>query len=195
MSLQLHETPPFLAYLSACSTGANKVDDLLDEGLHLMSACQLIGFQRVIGSLWAVSDAHCVGLAKAVYAGIAKSGMSDDPVAQCLRDGVRFLRDGKGSDGSVVREDASRSNMEVDRVTMTIQNPSLTMLCIIGRTARMYTESDSGFDTDEAVTFREGYGAPSIVDRLIHCPYADMSTNTMAHRVSILPFPHHSHEI
>ncbi|KAL6837122.1 hypothetical protein V8C40DRAFT_279086 [Trichoderma camerunense] len=32
---RLHEDPPFLAYLSACSTGVNKVIPLADEGVHL----------------------------------------------------------------------------------------------------------------------------------------------------------------
>jgi hypothetical protein len=32
-----------------------------------MSACQLAGFRHVIGSLWEVSDKHCVDVAKDVY--------------------------------------------------------------------------------------------------------------------------------
>ena len=53
---QLHHEPPLLAYLSACSTAKNEVDQLLDEGIHLAGACQLAGFQHVVGSLWEVSD-------------------------------------------------------------------------------------------------------------------------------------------
>ncbi|KAI1658969.1 CHAT domain-containing protein [Daldinia decipiens] len=48
---RLHENPPFLAYLSACSTGTNKVESLSDEGIHLVSAFQLAGFRHVIGTL------------------------------------------------------------------------------------------------------------------------------------------------
>jgi tetratricopeptide (TPR) repeat protein len=48
---KLHERPPLLAYLSACSTGRNQAQGLLDEGIHLMGACQLAGFQHVIGSV------------------------------------------------------------------------------------------------------------------------------------------------
>jgi CHAT domain-containing protein len=55
---KLHQNPPFLAYLSACSTAKNQAEVLQDEGLHLMAACQLAGFQHVIGSLWAVSDSY-----------------------------------------------------------------------------------------------------------------------------------------
>ncbi|KAI4915315.1 hypothetical protein J4E85_010440 [Alternaria conjuncta] len=36
LSLRLHEKPPFIAYLSACSTGRSSADKLIDEGLHLM---------------------------------------------------------------------------------------------------------------------------------------------------------------
>jgi tetratricopeptide (TPR) repeat protein len=34
---RLQENPPFLAYLSACSTGSNKVDNLSDKGIHLLA--------------------------------------------------------------------------------------------------------------------------------------------------------------
>jgi CHAT domain-containing protein len=93
MDLKLHQNPPFLAYLSACSTGSNKVDDLLDEGLHLMSACQLVGFQHVIGSLWEVSDQHCIAVARTVFAKLVDSDMSDSSVSLGLQEGVRYLRD------------------------------------------------------------------------------------------------------
>jgi len=68
MALKLHRNPPLLAYLSACSTGSTGADDLADEGLHLMSACQLVGFRYIVGSLWAVSDRHCVDVAQTLYA-------------------------------------------------------------------------------------------------------------------------------
>jgi CHAT domain-containing protein len=101
ISLKLHENGnkdhqrPFLAYLSACSTGSNRVDDLLDEGLHLMSACQLAGFQHVVGSLWAVSDRHCVDVARAVFAsvGATVSTGGEQMVAISLQEGVIKLRD------------------------------------------------------------------------------------------------------
>ncbi|EER25119.1 hypothetical protein CPC735_017210 [Coccidioides posadasii C735 delta SOWgp] len=35
--LNLQKNPPFLAYLSPCSTGANEVYTLVDEGIHLVS--------------------------------------------------------------------------------------------------------------------------------------------------------------
>jgi CHAT domain-containing protein len=85
---KLHQNPPFLAHLSACSTAKNQAEVLQDEGLHLMTACQLAGFQHVIGSLWAVSDSHCVDVATDVYKGIGisilQAGMSDESVARRL---------------------------------------------------------------------------------------------------------------
>lgn len=36
--INLHNRRPFLAFLSACSTGQVKLDQLVDEGLHLISA-------------------------------------------------------------------------------------------------------------------------------------------------------------
>lgn len=48
---KIQESSPFLGYLSACSTSANKVDRLIDEGIHLASAFQLAGFRHVIGTL------------------------------------------------------------------------------------------------------------------------------------------------
>ncbi|WKT52881.1 hypothetical protein QSH57_003443 [Fusarium oxysporum f. sp. vasinfectum] len=52
LELNLHQEGPFLAYLSACGTGQIKSQRLFDEGIHLISACQLAGFRHVIGTLW-----------------------------------------------------------------------------------------------------------------------------------------------
>lgn len=49
--LNLHNRTPFLAYLSACETGKIKHDNLTDETLHLISACQFVGFRHVIDTL------------------------------------------------------------------------------------------------------------------------------------------------
>ena len=85
--------PPFLAYLSACSTGANEAKDLDDEGISLISACQLAGFQHVIGTLWEVSDRHCVDVARIVYETLRDEGMTDVAVARGLHRATRALRD------------------------------------------------------------------------------------------------------
>jgi CHAT domain-containing protein len=51
VAMKFHQNPPLLAYLSASSTGDNKEFKLLDEGIHLMGACKLAGFQHVIRAL------------------------------------------------------------------------------------------------------------------------------------------------
>lgn len=58
---------PFLEYLSACSTGTSKFSKLADEGIHLMSAFQLVGFKHVVGSLRELADEPCAGIAADVY--------------------------------------------------------------------------------------------------------------------------------
>ncbi|OJJ72522.1 hypothetical protein ASPBRDRAFT_84245, partial [Aspergillus brasiliensis CBS 101740] len=75
-SLRLHLDPPQLAYLSACNTGVNPSSQLVDEGIHLMGACQIAGFQNVIGTLWKVSDAFSVNIAREVYKGVLEYGYS-----------------------------------------------------------------------------------------------------------------------
>lgn len=95
---RLQDDPPFLAYLSACSTGANKVEKLADEGIHLISAFQLAGFRHAIGTLWEVSDKHCVDVARILYKTLQEEGMTDLAVSRGLHRAVRALRDGNADD-------------------------------------------------------------------------------------------------
>jgi CHAT domain-containing protein len=104
MDLKLYEnqSEPWLGYLSACSTGENQVHQLLDEGIHLMNACQLAGFRHVVGSLWELSDRECVDVAKKVYMSMLKGGiwLSDEAIAKGLHAAVKELRDRlKAEDG------------------------------------------------------------------------------------------------
>ncbi|KAL2147927.1 hypothetical protein VTI28DRAFT_3405 [Corynascus sepedonium] len=69
---------PFLAYLSACSTAAIEKLALADEGIHLVSACQLAGFRHVVGTLWTVSDAFCVDVARRFYETLRDEGVTSD---------------------------------------------------------------------------------------------------------------------
>lgn len=89
----LQRSPAFLAYLSACSTGNNQVDRLLDEAIHLVSAFQLAGFRHVVGTLWEVSDPHCVDVATVLYQTLCEEGMTDEAVSLGLHRAVRKLRD------------------------------------------------------------------------------------------------------
>ncbi|CAH0054471.1 unnamed protein product [Clonostachys solani] len=83
---------PFLAYLSACGTGQVKQRRLEDEGIHLMSACQVAGFQHAIGSLWEVNDESCVHIAMATYEWILEHNLSNDSVSEGLHHACRKLR-------------------------------------------------------------------------------------------------------
>ncbi|KAH7013025.1 CHAT domain-containing protein [Ilyonectria destructans] len=82
----------FLAYLSACGTGQILHGEFLDEGLHLATACQLAGFQHVIGTLWEVNDKACVDIAAKTYEWIQREGMSDESVSEGLHHALRSLR-------------------------------------------------------------------------------------------------------
>jgi hypothetical protein len=128
MAMKLHQNPPFLAYLSACSTGDNKVNELLDEGIHLMGACQLAGFQNVIGSLWEVSDSHCVQVANDVYDAMIKAQMTDQSVPLGLHNAVINLRGGHPCTSGTSTISAARNARVVEIVTdpeNSIMDPSI----------------------------------------------------------------------
>ncbi|KAI3326476.1 CHAT domain-containing protein [Xylariaceae sp. AK1471] len=91
---RLQENPPFLGFLSACSTGANRAAKLADEGINLINAFQLAGFRHVVGTLWEVSDMHCVDVARVLYETLRDEGMTDAAVCRGLHRAVRALRDG-----------------------------------------------------------------------------------------------------
>ncbi|KAI0841310.1 CHAT domain-containing protein [Hypoxylon sp. FL0890] len=91
---RLQENPPFLGFFSACSTGANKVAKLADEGINLINAFQLAGFRHVVGTLWEVSNMHCVDVARVLYETLRDEGMTDVAVCRGLHRAVRALRDG-----------------------------------------------------------------------------------------------------
>ncbi|KAL8696656.1 MAG: hypothetical protein Q9224_002686 [Gallowayella concinna] len=94
--LKLQNNPPFLAYLSACSTGTNSVAKLEEEGIHLMNACQVAGFRHVIGTFWEVPDEHCSATAETFYESIRDEGMTDKAVYRGIHRAVRALRDKQG---------------------------------------------------------------------------------------------------
>jgi CHAT domain-containing protein len=92
---RLHESQPFLAYLSACSTSENRNEKLVDEAIHLVSACQMAGFRHSIGTLWEVYDECCAEVARIVYETLVLDDMTDTAVCWGLHKAVRFLRDQK----------------------------------------------------------------------------------------------------
>lgn len=92
LETNLRKQTPFLAYLSACGTGQIKHDELIDEGLHLISACQLAGLQHVVGTLWKVNDKSCVDMAITTYKWMRDHGMSNESVSEGLHHASRYLR-------------------------------------------------------------------------------------------------------
>jgi tetratricopeptide (TPR) repeat protein len=94
---------PFLAYLSACSTSKIETAGFVDEAIHVASAFQLAGFQHVIGTLWEVNDQVCVDMAKNIYGGLLKGGMSSSSVSRSLHKASRELR-GRWIGAGVVRD-------------------------------------------------------------------------------------------
>jgi len=105
---RLQKTAPSLGFLSACSTGSNKIDKLPDEGIHLVSAFQLAGFRHVVGTLWEVSDQHGVDVARLLYETMSDEGMIDVAVCRGLHRATRALRDGQsGRDRGFIRQDGS----------------------------------------------------------------------------------------
>ncbi|KAF5607456.1 30S ribosomal S17P protein [Fusarium pseudoanthophilum] len=93
LELNLYREGPFLAYLSACGTGQIKSQKLFDEGIHLISACQLAGFRHIIGTLWEVNDQSCVDMAAIIYEEILKGDMSDESVCRGVHVATKAKRD------------------------------------------------------------------------------------------------------
>ncbi|KAE8336265.1 CHAT domain-containing protein [Aspergillus arachidicola] len=92
LETNLHSHHPFIAYLSACGTGQVNRNELIDESLHLISACQLAGFQHVIGTLWKVDDKTCMDAASITYEWIKKRDMNEASVSEGVHHASRSLR-------------------------------------------------------------------------------------------------------
>ncbi|KAI1131604.1 CHAT domain-containing protein [Nemania abortiva] len=93
--LGLQDSPLFLAYLWACSAGANHAECPVNEGIYIVTALQLAGFRHVIGTLWAVSDQNCVNVARVFYETLLQEGMTDLAVCRGLHRAVRALRNSR----------------------------------------------------------------------------------------------------
>ncbi|KAF3806940.1 hypothetical protein GCG54_00007192 [Colletotrichum gloeosporioides] len=90
---KLQDDSPFLAYLSACSTGASRLHDLADESVHLASAFQLAGFRHAIGTLWKIPDGFSVLVAESFYEALGEQGFTETAVCRSLHRATRNLRD------------------------------------------------------------------------------------------------------
>jgi hypothetical protein len=111
---RLQESSPFLGYLSACSTGTNNAQQLTDEAIHLVSAFQLAGFRHVVGTLWEVSDSHCVDVAVTLYETLRDEGMTDLAVCRGLHRALRALRDADMAQRDVTSRGTAVSTEIVD---------------------------------------------------------------------------------
>ncbi|KAI1460607.1 hypothetical protein F4805DRAFT_416453 [Annulohypoxylon moriforme] len=80
--VEFQEDPPFLGYLSACSTRSNDVDDLADESIHPIGALQLAGFRHIVGTLWNVSEEYCVHVARVLYETLRDEGLTDTSISR-----------------------------------------------------------------------------------------------------------------
>ncbi|KAF5877804.1 putative tpr domain containing protein [Botrytis fragariae] len=87
------EQPPFLAYLSACNTSQVENELMIDEGLHLVNAFQLAGFQHVIGTLWDVDDKLCSDVARIVYEHVLGDEITHESVSLGLHTAIKWCRD------------------------------------------------------------------------------------------------------
>ncbi|KAH6646219.1 CHAT domain-containing protein [Truncatella angustata] len=84
---------PFLAFLSACGTARVRNSSFVDEGIHLISGYQLMGFRHVIGTLWEVDDGLCAEVAKVTYEVMRDGALGDVSVSLGLHKATRELRD------------------------------------------------------------------------------------------------------
>ncbi|KAF2258472.1 hypothetical protein CC78DRAFT_478747 [Lojkania enalia] len=84
-----------MVYLSACSTAQVPNSKLRDEGLHIASVFQVLGFLHAIGTLWSAGDDICVEIADGFYSHItqnSKTGFPNDQVARALRSAILSIQ-------------------------------------------------------------------------------------------------------
>jgi len=82
-----------IAYLSACQTGENRVDELADEVTHLITAFQMAGFSPIVRCLWPTRDDASKMVADEFYSKILQEKQpSGSAVALALRDSVSAVR-------------------------------------------------------------------------------------------------------
>ncbi|KAI8948476.1 CHAT domain-containing protein [Xylaria longipes] len=65
---------------------------LKDRETHPLTV-KLAGCRHVIGTLWQVSNKHCVDLARILYETLLGEGMTDEAVSRGLHQAMRMLKD------------------------------------------------------------------------------------------------------
>src|SRR5271170_1072429 len=82
------------ASLSAYETASIRDHCLLDKSIHLGSAMLLAGYPSVVGTLWRVTDKHCVNVVKEVYSWMLQGNkLNNQRAAEGLSRAVRAIRD------------------------------------------------------------------------------------------------------
>ncbi|OTA96294.1 hypothetical protein M434DRAFT_27941 [Hypoxylon sp. CO27-5] len=114
LETNIHDSRPFLAYLSACGTGQIRDEKSVDEGIHLINACQLAGFRHVIGTLWEVNDETCVDIAKVTYEELKDGGLTDESVCLGLHKATKQLWDSELNSTKVTSERGTRAAGSLD---------------------------------------------------------------------------------
>jgi hypothetical protein len=122
-STSLNNSPKFLAYLSACSTGPNSnvATPLMDENVHLISSFRLAGFRHVVGTLWEVQDEYCVDVARIFYETLRDEGISDNAVCLGLHRATMTLRNRVVT--SVIKADSSIANANIENSHVSTSMP------------------------------------------------------------------------
>lgn len=64
-----------IAYLSACETARNTIQELAEETIHLAGAFMLAGFRNVVATLWEGNDEACKKVASEYYRGVFVEGL------------------------------------------------------------------------------------------------------------------------
>jgi len=64
--MSLHLPNPVLAYVSACDTSPGGTS-IPDEGITLVSALQIVGYQHVVATLWQIIGFTATEIAKRLY--------------------------------------------------------------------------------------------------------------------------------
>ena len=140
--LNLQNMKPFMAYLSACGTGQIKDNQFVDEGLHLMNACQLAGFRHVVGSLWEVNDESCVDVATIIYDSMRRCHLSDESVSYGLHCAARKLRDVWNSRSIL------RTGISVERLSLGVDSDQKELSPTVSGT-RFVRDIDTYEDEDD----------------------------------------------
>ncbi|KAH8807441.1 CHAT domain-containing protein [Xylogone sp. PMI_703] len=119
---KLQENPPFLGFLSACSTGVVENERQVDEGINLINTFQLAGFRHVVGTLWKVQDHQGVEVARIVYETLRDEGMTDLAVCKGLHKAVTALRD-KEVASELKRLENMRASRDIDGIEILGESP------------------------------------------------------------------------